>query len=243
MAYNYSLYHKLIHAKGPDYQKYLLPYLQTWVSDHRDDLSSVVDIGCGSGLFTEVLDSQSYAGSYTGIDSRDSIKSAKSRQLSKNYSFLEYDTCSFDDSFNWAFASLSFSEMDDVTVEDYIQRIKTKRFLVIQPSRWLFQYPAKAVKTLWNKASSRIGKRPQWKLVLDLPAEKRKSYLHEVTGYTEAQAHIFYRPQAKLILLFNTYGYRLTNFNEIGPEQASIKESILPKFEIFEFTKERLLEK
>jgi hypothetical protein len=234
--YNYDEYEKFWKNPLSDYQQLLQPYLISVFESHKHN--NVLEIGFGSAHLPNIMHRIGFSGKYKGIDlDSGAIEFASKMFTDGTFTFETFKSYSQlkDTSWDLAIFCLSICEMSDQVVLDYLQSIKAKNLLIINPSTTTNYFDSRITKPFINKISTRFGAKPRWNLIAKIPNlnEKKRTYL--INNNTQIPASMYYRSTGDLLNLVTKSNYKFKSYIDLKYSENTIKTAPVSKFEVLWF--------
>jgi Methyltransferase domain len=229
--YNYQKYQEYWVNPDSDYTRLLLPLLENTLNSYHN--SSILDIGCGSGIIAQILKKQKFQGIYYGLDiDKKALEYGKNLGLGLQYTFKIDQTNQKSDV---TFMCLSSCEMDEKTLQNYAQNLNTKTLIIINPSTITQFYPSKINKPFLSKILSRLGEKPKWQMVSKI--QEGDSYNHHIGIQGDLPAKIYHRTLGDYLNIFSQNGYVFAQYHNLAYSENTVKTAPVSKFEVLIFTK------
>jgi SAM-dependent methyltransferase len=236
VMYNYNEYENFWSDPNSDYQRLLEPYLISTFENYKN--ASILEIGFGSGHLARILHDIGFSGSYLGVDiDTNAVKFASQKVHYDHFVFEKFlDYTSFENT-NWDLAvfCLSICEMSDEVITNYLNHIRAKKILIINPSTITNYFESKVTKPFLNKLVSRLGSQPKWHLIAKIPdlTEYKRAYL--INNNSQVPASMYYRSTGDLLNLIVKAGYLFDHYHDLRYMVNTPKIAPVSKFEVLWF--------
>jgi SAM-dependent methyltransferase len=234
--YNYKEYEDFWNNSSSDYKMLLEPYLVSIFKKYQQN--SILEIGFGSGHLAYILNEIGFSGSYLGVDLNPKAVQFANQKLSKLAfsfeTFVDYNRFR-ETSYDLAIFCLSTCEMPDSVITSYLQHIKAKKILIINPSTITNYFESKITKPFINKITSRFGNKPKWNLIAKIPEFHEQKRLYPINKNSEIPASMYYRSTGDILNLATQAGYIFDKYKDLKYRENTLKIAPVSKFEILWF--------
>jgi SAM-dependent methyltransferase len=237
--YNYSKYEDFWNNPISDYKRLLEPYLSLIFKNYSH--SSIIEIGFGSGHIAQILYETGFCGNYLGVDiDPNAVKFASQNLPHPSFLFEVFSdyTNMKNETWDLAIFCLSACEMSDEILVSYLECLKVKKLVIINPSTLTNYFESKITKPFTSKISSRLGYKAKWNLIAKIPDLVDQKRLYNVNKNSEIPASMYYRSLGDILNLTIDAGYSFEFYKDLKYKVNSTKTAPVSKFEVLWFEKQ-----